>query len=88
MDGPSPAVDRNFLASSSFLAVVGFSTGVPRGHLIAEIGPVLVFLVLVLSSPRRVTKAVLVSLALVTCSAVLVHFTNGLIESHFHFFVV
>jgi len=36
----------------------------------------------------RTSKAVLTSLALVTCSALLVHLTNGLIESHFHFFVV
>jgi len=35
----------------------------------------------------RTSKAVLTSLALVTCSGLLVHFTNGLIESHFHFFV-
>jgi signal transduction histidine kinase len=71
-----------------FLALVGLSTGVQQGHLLAEIGLVVVFLLLQPFSPRSVTKAVLVSLALVTSSAVLVHFTNGLIESHFHFFVV
>ena len=71
-----------------FLAVVGLNTGVQRGHLIAEIGLVVVFLLLQLFSTRRVTKAVLVSMALVTCSALLVHFTSGLIESHFHYFVV
>jgi signal transduction histidine kinase len=71
-----------------FLAVVGLSTGAQQSHLIAEIGLVVVFLLLQLFSPRPVTKAVLVSLALVTCSALLVHLTDGLIESHFHFFVV
>jgi signal transduction histidine kinase len=71
-----------------FLAVVGWNTGVERGHGIAEIGLVMVLLLLQSLSERRVAKAVLVSLALVTCSALLVHFTGGLIESHFHFFVV
>jgi methyl-accepting chemotaxis protein len=70
-----------------FLAVVGLNTGV-QGHGIAEIGLVVGFLLFQSLSQRRVTKAVLVSLALVTCSALLVHFTGGLIESHFHFFVV
>jgi signal transduction histidine kinase len=71
-----------------FLAIVGLNTGVDRGHLVAEIGLVMAFLLLPTLTGRRVTKAVLVSLALVTCSALLVHFTGGLIESHFHFFVV
>jgi signal transduction histidine kinase len=33
-------------------------------------------------------RAALVALGLVTCSAVLVHFSGGSIEAHFHFFVV
>jgi signal transduction histidine kinase len=71
-----------------FLAIVGWYSDVDRRHGVAEIGLVIVFLVLQSLTERRVTKAVLVSLALVTCSALLVHFTGGLIESHFHFFVV
>ena len=71
-----------------FLAIVGLNTGVDRGHMVAEIGLVIFFLLLQTLTGRRVAKAVLVSLALVTCSALLVHFTGGLIESHFHFFVV
>jgi len=71
-----------------FLIVVGLKTGVERTHGLAEIGLVIVLVLLQSVSERRVTKAVLVSLALVTCSAILVHFTGGLIESHFHFFVV
>src|SRR5687768_4443929 len=63
-----------------FLAVVGWNTGVERDHGIAEIGLVMVFLLLQSLSERPVTRAVLVSLALVTCSALLVHFTGGLIE--------
>ncbi len=71
-----------------FLAIVGWNTSVKRSHGAAEIGLVILLLLLQGLSTRRVTKAVIVSLALVTCSALLVHFTAGLIESHFHFFVV
>ena len=35
----------------------------------------------------RRTRAMIVAVGLLTCSAVLVHITNGLIEAHFHFFV-
>jgi signal transduction histidine kinase len=35
----------------------------------------------------RRTRAMIVAMGLLTCSAVLVHITNGLIEAHFHFFV-
>jgi signal transduction histidine kinase len=36
----------------------------------------------------RRTKAAISAMGLLTCSATLVHITNGLIEAHFHFFVV
>jgi anti-sigma regulatory factor (Ser/Thr protein kinase) len=43
-------------------------------------------LAMVPMSRRR--SSVVVAIGLLTCSALLVHVTNGLIESHFHFFVV
>ena len=71
-----------------FLAVVALQAKIDPVHVAAEISLV-AFLVLVVSLPSsHDAKAVLVSLSLVTCSALLVHFTHGLIESHFHFFVV
>src|SRR3954447_18997531 len=36
----------------------------------------------------RRAQSVVVALGLLTCSAVLVHITGGLIEAHFHYFVV
>src|SRR3954452_3522144 len=36
----------------------------------------------------RRARSVIVALGLLTCSAVLVEITHGLIEAHFHFFVV
>ena len=40
------------------------------------------------SSLRRVTRSISASLGLVGASALVVHFANGNIESHFHFFFV
>ena len=70
------------------LAIIAFRTEATSSHGLAETAIVVVFLILQSLSSQRVTRAVFVSLALVTCSALLVHFTGGLIESHFHFFVV
>ncbi len=70
------------------LAVVAVGAAIDPIHVVAELGAV-VALALSASLPKsNGLKAILVSLALVTCSALLVHFTDGLIESHFHFFVV
>lgn len=71
-----------------FLAIVGWNAGMEDNHGIAAIGVVIALLLLQTIDERQVTKAVLTSLALVTCSILLVHITGGLIESHFHFFVV
>jgi signal transduction histidine kinase len=76
------------LAHVPALALLASSVGIEGWHLVGELG--IVFVMVASSSllERRPAKAVVVSLALVTCSALLVHFTGGLIESHFHFFVV
>jgi len=75
-------------ANIPLLALIGRRGGANPAHLIAEIGVVLVLLAGVHAVETRTSKAVLTSLALVSCSGLLVHLTNGLIESHFHFFVV
>jgi signal transduction histidine kinase len=41
-----------------------------------------------LGARRRKAATALVALGLLTCSALLVHFSEGVIEAHFHFFVV
>ena len=64
-------------------------TAVPFEHLVAGVG-VIVALAAVASVPqlpRRVRTGV-VSIGLMTASAVLVYFSGGYIEAHFHFFVV
>jgi len=68
--------------------VIGLRGGIDLAHLSTEIAVVVVLLAGVHAVGTRAAKAVLTSLALVSCSALLVHLTHGLIESHFHFFVV
>ncbi len=75
-------------ANIPLLVVIGLRGGIDIGHLFTEIAVVIVLLAGVHAVGTRASKAVLTSLALVSCSALLVHLTHGLIESHFHFFVV
>lgn len=71
-----------------FLAALGVMTGESLAHVAAEVAAVAILLGGALVLRRRVSRAVMVSLSLVACSALLVHLTGGLIESHFHFFVM
>ena len=75
-------------ANIPFLAVIGVNSGIDPVHLVTELSLVLVLIAGAYVVETRTYKAVLTALALVTCSALLVHLTGGLIESHFHFFVV
>jgi diguanylate cyclase (GGDEF)-like protein len=71
------------------LMVFGLSQGRPIGHMLIDISPILVAAYVAgseaISMKLRVAAA---SFGLVTCSAVLVHLWDGVIEAHFHFFVV
>ncbi|MDQ4124234.1 MAG: GGDEF and EAL domain-containing protein [Actinomycetota bacterium] len=71
------------------LAVVGAATGHGLGHSMAEAG--VVAACAFGASLRRVraeAREVVATLGLVISSAILVHFSDGLIEMHFHFFVM
>lgn len=70
------------------LLIIGLRNGSDAAHLATELSVVVILIAGVHAVSTRTSKAVLTSLALVTCSGLLVHITNGLIESHFHFFVV
>ncbi|MDS0293830.1 methyl-accepting chemotaxis protein [Halogeometricum luteum] len=64
-------------------------TAVPEAHLFAGVGAIVALTLLSALPvlPRRIRTAV-VSVGLMTSSAVLVYFSGGFIEAHFHFFVV
>ena len=57
-------------------------------HPAAEAAGPTAFAVLATLGTTRRMRATAVALGLLTCAAVLVHVTGGLIEAHFHFFVV
>ena len=71
-----------------FLLVVGLRGNSDSVHVATELSVVVALLAGVHLVETRTYKAVLTALALVSCSGLLVHLTDGLIESHFHFFVV
>jgi len=71
------------------LALVGLVRGVePFAHILGELTIVAGLLLAARLTSIRAVKAMITAVALVSCAALLVHFTGGLIESHFHFFVV
>jgi signal transduction histidine kinase len=71
------------------LPIVGLFYGYSIPHALLEGGIVAAFGTLALLKPGgRRLQSVIVALGLLTCSAVLVHITQGLIEAHFHFFVM
>ncbi len=71
------------------LFVYALLQGQRVGHSLIEAAAVAAFgaVALALRSERR-ASTVVASLGLLTCSAVLVHLSGGLIEMHFHYFVI
>jgi anti-sigma regulatory factor (Ser/Thr protein kinase) len=63
-------------------------TGYGLGHSALHAIPIAAFAGLSLLPLSRRASSVAVASGLLTCSALLVHVTNGLIEAHFHFFVM
>jgi signal transduction histidine kinase len=75
-------------AQVPFLTVIALQAGLDPLHTAGEMSLVISLILATSLARRKATKAVIMSVALVSCSGMLVHFTDGLIESHFHFFVV
>jgi light-regulated signal transduction histidine kinase (bacteriophytochrome) len=72
------------------LPLVALAYGAPLGHAVFEgaiVGTFALAAWFARAQSRRM-QAIVGALGLLTCSAVLVHITGGLIEAHFHFFVV
>jgi hypothetical protein len=70
------------------LAVYGVVRGFQVWHLVIEIGAVLLITLAAKLARSRLLQSAAGTLALVSCSALLVHLSGGLIEAHFHFFIV
>lgn len=71
-----------------FLAAVGFAQDQNPVHMLLELALVALPGVLAMRLTTQSTKAMAVTFGLLSASGVLVHFTGGLIESHFHYFVM
>jgi signal transduction histidine kinase len=71
------------------LGLLAVRSGIGVLHAAGELSLiVLPTLIASIPSVGRRTRAAFATLGLVTCSAMLIHVTGGLIESHFHLFVV
>ena len=71
------------------IVLFGLAVGHEWSHLIFEIAPIALAAVGAgYLSDRRIPSTVLASAGLVTASAVIVHLSGGVIEAHFHFFVM
>jgi PAS domain S-box-containing protein len=71
------------------LPVVALLYGFSLGHSLREGTGIAAFgVVALLRVGGRRAQSLVVALGLLTCSAALVHITGGLIEAHFHFFVM
>lgn len=71
------------------LAVFGYLQGYGVAHSLAEAGIVaLAALIAGLTSRNHLVASSLATLGLLSASAILVHFSQGSIEAHFHFFVM
>src|SRR3954470_2844480 len=71
------------------LLAFGLLRGYAIGHMLFDIGPLVLLSALAIAKrvPLR-WRMVAACTGLVTCSAMLVHLWGGVIEAHFHFFVV
>jgi diguanylate cyclase (GGDEF)-like protein len=71
------------------LLAFGLARGYTLGHLLFDLGPIIALagLAIIPGFPRRARMAAACT-GLITCSALLVHLWGGVIEAHFHFFVM
>ncbi|HEX2056929.1 MAG TPA: hypothetical protein VHI71_01035 [Actinomycetota bacterium] len=71
------------------LAVFGAAAGVSAWHVVLEVGIVAASALLAAwDTPGRSVRAAIATFGLFTSSALLVHFSGGVTEMHFHFFVM
>ncbi len=71
-----------------FLAAIGILRGQPPLHVLFECSLVALSALAAGRFHGRSARAMVVTFGLLSSSGILVHFTGGLIESHFHFFVM
>ncbi|MEM9562756.1 MAG: methyl-accepting chemotaxis protein [Actinomycetota bacterium] len=76
------------VAHAPALVAIGMVNGFAVWHTVLETSPVLVLAALGFSRMHRLPRSIATCLGLVYAASTLVHFTGGIIESHFQWFVV
>jgi methyl-accepting chemotaxis protein len=76
------------LAHVPALIIIGVLNGYALWHTVLESSPSLVLGLLGFTRWTRIVRSFAGALGLIWAAATLVHFTNGMIEAHFHWFVV
>jgi signal transduction histidine kinase len=70
------------------LGVFGLVRGYPAWHVGLEITAIAALAGIAMVVTSRLAQAASATLGLISCSALLVHLSGGLIEAHFHFFIM
>lgn len=70
------------------LIAIGWSSGYALWHAVAEGGPPAVLAIVAMQLRHRIVASFAASMGLIYAASTLVHFTGGMIEAHFHWFVV
>lgn len=70
------------------LFIVGLLNGYALWHSALESLPAVVLALFAHSGANRLIKSAVASVGLAIAASILVHFTGGLVESHFHWFVI
>ena len=71
------------------VAVFALLRGTSPGHAVAEVAPMAVFALLAaLPAVGRRARSAAAVVGQITASAVIVHLSGGVVEAHFHFFVM
>ena len=70
------------------LGVYGIVRGFPLLHIGLEVGAIALLATAAVLVHTRMAQASAATLALISSSALLVHLSEGLIEAHFHFFIM
>lgn len=76
------------VAHAPVLFVIGLLNGYALWHTALEVSPVVVLAGLGLANMHRLPRSIATCLGLVYAASALVHFTGGITESHFQWFVV
>lgn len=76
------------VAHAPVLFIVGLAYGYQLWHAALESLPAVVIAAFAWNGANRLIKSAMSSLGLAVAGSILVHFTGGLIEAHFHWFVI